>query len=132
MPTNVRVTLLKKNPKCLLVRTKLYGTTTRKYMLMLHIEVVIWNMTTLIYKSLNIITGKSCYYEKVSPRNDTTGNKNKILRSDYNSPRDLFFLNKYHVGVSLVNKFTQQSYQVQVTNVFLCLSLWNYYILNDN
>lgn len=40
MPTNVRDTLLKK-PKCLLVRTKLYGTPTRKYMLMLHIEVVI-------------------------------------------------------------------------------------------
>lgn len=31
-------------------------------------------------KILNIITRKSCYYEKVSPLNNTTGNKSKILR----------------------------------------------------
>lgn len=66
--------------KCLFVRMKLYGIIIRKYMLMLYIEVVIWNMMILIYKIFNIIMRKFCYYEKVSLWNDIIGNKNKILR----------------------------------------------------
>lgn len=57
--------ILLKKLKCLFVRMKLYGIFIRKYMLMLYIEVVIWNMMILIYKIFNIIMRKFCYYKKL-------------------------------------------------------------------
>lgn len=57
--------ILLKKLKCLFVRMKLYGIFIRKYMLMLYIEVVIWNMMILIYKIFNIIMRKFCCYKKL-------------------------------------------------------------------